>query len=87
VAETYLRQAVAAPGATAQERQNLALVLGLQGKIAEAEPLLRRDLPPDVANANLAYLREAAAPGVQAAPASRTWGALGGALEGAQALR
>jgi Flp pilus assembly protein TadD len=34
-AEALLRQAAADPGATAQERQNLALVLGLQGNLAE----------------------------------------------------
>lgn len=56
-AETYLRRAVAQPSATAQERQNLALVLGLQGKLAEAERLMREDLPPEVADANLAYLK------------------------------
>jgi Flp pilus assembly protein TadD len=56
-AETYLRRAAAQPGATAQERQNLALVLGLQGKLGEAEQLMREDLPPEVADANLAYLK------------------------------
>lgn len=83
-AEAYLRRAVAAPGASAQERQNLALVLGLRGDLAESERLIRQDLPPEVANANLAYLREAAAsPTAQAAPATRNWTA----LEGAQAAR
>jgi Flp pilus assembly protein TadD len=56
-AETMLRKAVALPNATARERQNLALVLGLQGKMAEAEKLMRQDLPPPVADANLAYLK------------------------------
>jgi Flp pilus assembly protein TadD len=55
--ETYLRRAVAEPGATAQERQNLALVLGMEGKLGEAEQLMREDLPPELADANLAYLR------------------------------
>lgn len=68
-AETLLRQAVAQPGATIQIRQNLALVLGLQGKLAEAEDLTRRDLPPEVADNNLAYLRAARA--AEAAPALR----------------
>ena len=45
------------PTATAQERQNLALVLGMEGKMGEAEPLMREDLPPEAADANLAYLR------------------------------
>ena len=39
-------------------RQNLALVLGLQGKFAEAEDLLRRDLSPEDASANIASIRE-----------------------------
>jgi Flp pilus assembly protein TadD len=62
-AETYLRRAAAQPTATAQERQNLALVLGMEGRLAEAERLMREDLPPDVADANLAYLREASKTG------------------------
>jgi Flp pilus assembly protein TadD len=61
-AEALLRRAVAAPGAGAQERQNLALVLGLEGKIAEAEPLERQDLPPQTVSNNLAYLRAATDP-------------------------
>lgn len=56
-AETMLRRAAAQPGASATERQNLALVLGLQGKMGEAERLIRQDLPPEQADANLAYLR------------------------------
>ena len=40
-------------------RQNLALVLGLQGKLPEAERLQRQDLPPDLADANMAYLKAA----------------------------
>lgn len=56
-AEAMLRRAVAQPSAGATERQNLALVLGLQGKIAEAERLIRQDLPPEAADTNLAYLR------------------------------
>ena len=58
--EVYLRRAVAQPSATAQERQNLALVLGMRGDLAGAERLMREDLPPDVADANLAYLRTVA---------------------------
>jgi Flp pilus assembly protein TadD len=60
-AETYLRRATAEPGAGAQERQNLALVLGMEGKLTEAESLMRDDLPPEVAANNLAYLRSVSA--------------------------
>ena len=61
-AETLLRRASAQPTATAQERQNLALVLGLEGKTAEAEHLMRQDLPPEIADANLAYFKGAPQP-------------------------
>jgi Flp pilus assembly protein TadD len=74
-AETVLRQAAADPRATAQERQNLALVLGLQGKFAEAEQLARRDLPPELAENNIAYWKAAAGSGSDA----RSWNALKGA--------
>ena len=39
-------------------RQNLALVVGLQGRFAEAETIAKGDLPADEATANVAYLRE-----------------------------
>lgn len=56
-AETWLRRAAAAPGATVQVRQNLAYALGLAGKMAEAEQLMRQDLPPEQVAGNLAYLK------------------------------
>ena len=61
-AEALLRRAVAAPGAGAQERQNLALVLGMAGHIDEAEQLARQDLPPQTVSNNLAYLHAAVDP-------------------------
>jgi Flp pilus assembly protein TadD len=57
-AEETLRQAYASPGASARVRQNLALVVGLQGRFAEAETIVKADLPPDEAAANVAYLKE-----------------------------
>jgi Flp pilus assembly protein TadD len=57
-AEATLRRAVARPGADPRIRQNLALVVGLQGRFAEAESIARADLPPDEAAANVAYLRQ-----------------------------
>lgn len=72
-AERLLRRAVALPGTTATVRQNLALVLGLQGKMAEAEALARQDLPPELADRNLAYLRAASSP---ASATTRSWDAL-----------
>lgn len=58
-AEATLQRAAAQPGADARVRQNLALVLGLKGKFAEAEAVLRQDLPPAEAAANVASLRAA----------------------------
>jgi Flp pilus assembly protein TadD len=79
-AESLLRRAIVQPGASLQERQNLTLVLGLQGKLAEAEKLLREDLPPQQADANLAYLQAASShPEAAAAPTAdpdRTWNRL-----------
>jgi Flp pilus assembly protein TadD len=57
-AEATLRRASARPGVDPRVRQNLALVIGLQGRFAEAETLARADLPPDQAAANVSYLRE-----------------------------
>jgi len=57
-AETTLRRAAARRPVDARVRQNLALVVGLQGRFAEAETITRADLPPDQAAANVAYLRQ-----------------------------
>jgi len=88
-AETLLRRAVAQPTASAKVRQNLAMVLGLQGKMGEAEQILRRELPPEQAERNLQWLRSrstggAATSGGGAATSSpatdtaRTWNSLQG---------
>jgi Flp pilus assembly protein TadD len=57
-AEEALRQAYANPNADARVRENLGLVVGLQGRFAEAEAIVKADLPPDEAAANVAYLKE-----------------------------
>ena len=57
-AEEALRRAYASARADARVRQNLALVIGLQGRFAEAEQIVRADLPPDEAAANVAYLKQ-----------------------------
>jgi Flp pilus assembly protein TadD len=57
-AESTLRRAVGRAGANPRVRQNLALVIGLQGRFEEAEKIARADLPPDEATANVAYLRK-----------------------------
>ena len=89
-AETLLRRAAAQPTASAKVRQNLALALGLQGKMGEAEQILRRELPPEQAEQTLNWLRArtpaTGATGTPAAPTSpaatpttdtaRTWNSL-----------
>jgi len=75
-AEPLLRRAAAQPGASLKVRLNLAMVLGLTGKIDEAEQMLRRDLPPEAADANLRWLRDRAKDG--SADQARTWGSLQG---------
>jgi Flp pilus assembly protein TadD len=57
-AEETLRRAYASSRADARVRQNLALVVGLQGRFAEAETIVKADLPPDEAAANVAYLKQ-----------------------------
>lgn len=57
-AEETLRQAAARPDASPRVRQNLALVIGLQGRYAEAERIASADLPPTEAEANVQYLRD-----------------------------
>jgi Flp pilus assembly protein TadD len=58
LAESTLREAVANPRADARIRQNLALVLALQGKFPEAEEVSRHDLAPADAAANVAAIRQ-----------------------------
>lgn len=59
-AETTLRQASLLPKAGTQPRirQNLALVIGLQGRFAEARQIASEDLPPDQVEANMDYLQK-----------------------------
>jgi Flp pilus assembly protein TadD len=57
-AETTLRRATGQPGVGPRARQNLALVVGLQGRFTEAETIARADLPPEEAAANVEYLRQ-----------------------------
>ncbi|WP_409418332.1 tetratricopeptide repeat protein [Phenylobacterium sp.] len=77
-AEATLRQAAARPDAPIAVRQNLALVVGLSGRLDEAERLARQDLPPEMVENNLAWLRSAKAPAANAAAAgaNRSWESL-----------
>ena len=57
-AEETLRRAYGNSRADPRVRQNLALVVGLQGRFAEAESIVKADLPADEATANVAYLKD-----------------------------
>jgi Flp pilus assembly protein TadD len=56
-AEETLRRAYSRADGDPRVRQNLALVVGLQGRLAEAEGIVKADRPPDEAAANVAFLR------------------------------
>ena len=56
-AEQHLRRAVQMRGANSQTRQNLALVVGLQGRFEECRALYAAELPPDQVESNMAYVR------------------------------
>ena len=56
-AEAHLRRAAGMAGATSKIRQNLALVVGLQGRFEECRLLFAAELPADQVEANLAYIR------------------------------
>jgi Flp pilus assembly protein TadD len=57
-AEEVLRRAYASTRADARVRQNLGLVVGLQGRFAEAESIVKADLPAEEAAANVTYLKQ-----------------------------
>jgi Flp pilus assembly protein TadD len=57
-AETTLRRAAETGRGDKRVRQNLALVVGLHGRFQEAETIARADLPPEIASANVTYLRQ-----------------------------
>jgi Flp pilus assembly protein TadD len=56
-AEKALQEAAAQQGADSRVRQNLSLVLALEGKFDSAEKVSRRDLSPKDAAANVAAIR------------------------------
>src|ERR1700686_3283907 len=57
-AEETLRRAYGHADPDARVRQNFALVVGLQGRFAEAESIARADQPAEEAAANVTYLRQ-----------------------------
>jgi Flp pilus assembly protein TadD len=58
LAETTLRRAVAQPSADRRVRDNLALVLSLEGKFADAQKISEGDMTPEAAAANVAAIRQ-----------------------------
>ncbi len=56
-AEAELRLAVTSRGATSQVRQNLALVIGLQGRFEESQAMFAAEMPAAQVEANMAYIR------------------------------
>ena len=58
LAEQVLRQGAANPRADSRVRDNLALVLSLEGKFADAEQVSRQDRTPEQAAANVASIRQ-----------------------------
>ncbi|WP_075995404.1 tetratricopeptide repeat protein [Salaquimonas pukyongi] len=57
-AEQYLKMAVGTRKADSRVRQNLALVVGLQGRFEEAERIAAAEMSPTDAKANVDYLRQ-----------------------------
>ena len=59
-AEETLRSAMALPEGKSlpRLRQNLALVVGLQGRFEESRQIASEDLPPAEVEANMAYLQK-----------------------------
>jgi Flp pilus assembly protein TadD len=57
-AEATLREASANPHADVRVRNNLALVLSLEGKYAQAEDVSRQDMSDDAARANVKAIRQ-----------------------------
>lgn len=58
LAQTTLELAAAQPGASARVRQNLSLVLALQGKFDDAQRVAQRDMQPIQAAENVAAIKE-----------------------------
>lgn len=56
-AEQHLRRAVQMRGATSKVRQNLALIVGLQGRFEECRAIYAAELPPEQVESNMAYVR------------------------------
>ena len=67
-AEAMLRTVAEAPDSDPKVRQNLALVLGIQGKYDEARMVSAKDIPAENAAANVEYVRQMVRAPAQGAP-------------------
>lgn len=65
LAEETLRQAAGAKDAGPRVRQNLALILGVQGKFAEAKTAIGPDTPKELVDSNESYFHALLAPARQ----------------------
>ena len=72
MAEQVLREAIKLPDADSRVRQNLIMVLGVQGKFDEVEKVAGSDMPKMLVEANKDYYKSMLTP-------SRTWTTLRGA--------
>jgi Flp pilus assembly protein TadD len=83
LAEKALKEAATQPGADGRVRQNLAFVLALEGKFAQAEDVSRNDLDSQEAAANVTAIRRTLAqnraqkelrpPGAESHPAAKAF--------------
>ena len=76
-AEESLRRADSRAGADPRVRQNLALVVGLRGHVAEAENIIRQGLSPEEAAAGVANLRRVLAKRANSRPETETTASMG----------
>lgn len=70
-AEETLRRAHAGAESDMRIRQNLALAVGLQGRLPEAESIITAGLPPDEAAESVSYLKQMLGRGGDQKPAGR----------------
>jgi Flp pilus assembly protein TadD len=78
-AEGTLRRAYGHAGADPRVRQNLALVVGLRGRIAEAETIMKEGRPPEQAAADVDNLRRMLARRANPRSDAETTGSIGAA--------
>lgn len=81
-AESMLKQAAAQQGATAKVQENLAIVLGLQGRYEESRQVAAAAMPGETASANTDYIRNLVKRPAVSAPAAPAIAQAGGEAGG-----